>query len=851
MNKHYLIGTFALLLAAAPAWAKTLTPEQALQRAQASHIKAAMPKAGTAEPRLVHTARTEAGDAAVYVFAQDAQKGYMVLGADDIAYPVLGYSQTGAVDPDNMPEQLKWWLQEYSRQIEFAAANGVTAASFAPERVEGRHAIEPMLKSHWDQGDPYNRLCPVLNGERTYTGCVATAMSQIMYYWKYPAVGRDKISYNDEEGCMKRLSWDFAAHPLEWDKKLPDYKEGQFTDEQANAVAVLMKGAGAAVKMSYAADASGALSMYTPRGFVKYFNYDPNLEYVLRSTVSNSEWDQKIYDNLVNVGPVLYGGGSMVGGGHSFVLDGYDGQGYYHFNWGWSEMSDGYYALNALNPSALGAGGGTGGGYNFTQDGVFGIQPPTGAPAKEQPQNIFQMGSLYGEVADGKLSLDLVDDGQAMWVNYTPETVKVRFGAIVEKEGPEKAEPRYVELGATAYSLKPGYGASTDLLKPVINLDSLQLADGSYKVTMATKLNEAADAKWVPVNHNYGFYNYVMVKKDAQGFSVAENQSPIYEVDSVEIVGGLYYGCLMKMRFTITNPTDHEITGGVAPLFYIPMQNGVALGYMGESMMVTLNPRETVTKELTTELFAMSQQAGAVYSDTQLYMTLFDESSYCILAEKFMDIVTMHPNPGQPVVKVNPGISIEGGLKTAYMDENTGKLVPYIQVNDPSNIHVTAGLELQKGLVAYPAFACITSAPDANGNMSIIDYKGSNCLMSTPGDKFNLDVTFDFSEAVPETNYNVLLAFGVGSSLSLVSEDKGAMLTFRVKKSAGVDDLGTDSYALSFDGRTVSAQGQDISVYNLQGILVAKGTGSVDLSTAAPGLYVARTATETLKLTVK
>lgn len=160
-----------------------------------------------------------------------------------------------------------------------------------------------MIKTSWDQGEPYNGLCPVLNGMRTYTGCVATAISQIMYYFKYPEVGVGKISYNDDQGCGKRLTWDLADHPFYWDDMLPAYRTGAYDEDQAYAVAELMKSVGAAVRMSYGADASGALSILTGDALVKYFNYDPNIDYVVRSYVSASRWDEMVYNNLANVGP--------------------------------------------------------------------------------------------------------------------------------------------------------------------------------------------------------------------------------------------------------------------------------------------------------------------------------------------------------------------------------------------------------------------------------------------------------------------------------------------------------------------------------------------------------------------
>ncbi len=821
--------------------AKTLSPEEALKRLQGSQVKAQAVNRLRIDPQLVHTATTAAGQPAVYVFSKP-DEGYMLLSADDIAYPVLGYATSGTLNTENMPDQMKWWIEEYARQIEYAASHSNNQGSDIRPANEQRQAIAPMLQTAWDQGEPYNGLCPVVNGSRSYTGCVATAMSQIMYYWKYPAVGKGKISYNDDEGSGKRLTWDFTEHPFEWDKMRLTYINGKYTDEEANAVAVLMKSTGASVKMSYDAESSGALSLMTAQAFVKYFDYDPNVKHVLRSTVSPSQWDRMIYDNLVNVGPVLYGGGSMLGGGHSFVLDGYDGNGYYHFNWGWSEMSDGYYSLNALNPQSLGAGGGGGGGYNFTQDGVFGIQPPTGQPAVEQPKSIFQMGTLVGEMQGDVLNLELVDEGEPMWVNYNPETIKVQFGIIIEQQNVQNVEPVNLAINDTKFSLKPGYGANANMLRPKVDFAALNLGDGVYKVTMATLLDEEG-ATWQPMTHNYGCSNYVVVTKQGDNYTIEETRAPYYTIDSVEFEDGLYYGCLAKVKFTITNPHDIEISRGVAPMLYT--EQGT-LTFMGDGLFVTLQPHETITRTLVTDMYVMTNSFGGVYEDTDYLLTLFEESSYKIMAEEFLQKVTMHPNPGTPNVSVNPGLAIEGANRVLKVVN--GQILNYYEVSNPESMRVTAKVTLNSGKVAYPIYVCLLTEPNEQGSMGVIDYKGDAVFMSQPGESIDIDETFNFKTAVPGVKYRLSLAYGLSSSLVPVSSNT---LTFMVVDPMGIEDANTADASLSFDGTSVSAPGQYIEVFNLQGIKLAEGNDSVNLEGNAPGLYIARTANQSLKLTLK
>ena len=209
-----------------------------------------------------------------------------------------------------------------------------------------------MITAMWDQIEPYNNMAPLYGSERTYTGCVATTMAMVMDYWNYPEKGQGKVSYTAST-IGKRIELDFSKRKFDWDNMLRSYDiDGEYSAEQTDAVAYLMKACGYAVKMDYSTSASATLAMYIGQAMAKYFNYDPNYRYELRLHHSSSEWEQIIYDNLKNAGPVLYGGGSYLGGGHSFVCDGYDGNGFFHFNWGWSGISNGYFSLDALQPDA-------------------------------------------------------------------------------------------------------------------------------------------------------------------------------------------------------------------------------------------------------------------------------------------------------------------------------------------------------------------------------------------------------------------------------------------------------------------------------------------------------------------
>lgn len=792
-------------------YADTLTPEQAIARVSSDHSVGRKMKGRLASnPRLMLTTRTQAGDPALYVFSGAAENsGYMILSADDVAYPVLGYTESGSFNPDNMAPALKWWLDEYGRQIEFARSNGSEGA-VRPAAPEGRRNIAPLLQTRWDQGEPYNEMCPIVNGQRSYTGCVATAMSQIMYYFKYPECGTGSISYNDQ-GSGKRLTWDFSKHPFDWDNMLLTYANNDWTEAQGTAVANLMKSAGASVKMEYSADSSGALSVLAPQALAKFFNYDPNLKFMLRSYVSSTEWDRMMYENLEKVGPVLCGGGSFIGGGHSFVCDGYNAStGMFHFNWGWSEMSDGYYALNALNPAALGAGGGGGGGYNFDQDAVFGIQKPTGQPAEKRLIQMSQFGTLKGALNEGTdvLRFTLANNSDAAWINYTANYMKVIMGVKVQKEGSTECE--YHPLNNNQQNLPAGYGLYPSTYICQIDLSTLKLdEDANYTFTIVTKISNIEDQKdeWVPVITSYGDKNYITVKKAGGKYQITSQEGLFYTVDDIVFENGLYYGCLAKMKYKLTNKNDVEITRGIAPVLY----QGDTPYFLGESKLLTIAPGETVEGEVITDLYAMTNDPFGISSDTQMTVSLYEEVSGRILADECLFPEVMHPNPGLPSVTVSD-YAIEG------QDAET------LVIPDPNDMHITATVTLKQGRVAYPLCFAILTEFNATGNAQIIDYVGDPAFLSEAGESITVDKHYNFSAAVPGKKYNIMLCYLVANQLNPVVNPSTAsglrqiLRPFVVPDPSGVTEVDAEE------------QGEAV-YYNLQGI-------PVDFETAPAGIYL-------------
>ena len=314
---------------------------------------------------------------AYYLFAGE-KSGYVIVAATERAYPLLGYSESGKIDPNNLPCGLRMMLDLYAEQINAARSQDVkpvnTRADVDPDNI----VVNPLLRNIlWDQGVPFNGMTP----GQTPTGCVATATAQIMRYWRYPdrAVGTHGYMSN----LYGYLSHDYNYH-LDWDD-MPAAPNGTPDDEiQAKpnqTIARFMYGLAVAIDMNFAPQGSGTTHDKVVPALIRHYGYSKD---ILRVTEQEAGylWASIIKSELDAGRPVLHGGTGS-GGGHSFVCDGYTSDDLFHFNWGWSGISNGWFKLNALNPDALGTGGGTGGGYNKNRDIVINIAPPASIPGKD------------------------------------------------------------------------------------------------------------------------------------------------------------------------------------------------------------------------------------------------------------------------------------------------------------------------------------------------------------------------------------------------------------------------------------------------------------------------------------
>ena len=373
---------------------------------------------------LTYQATSDAGFSPVesvtyfYVFAFNAGQGFIIVSGDDKSAPILGYSADRTFDTSKIPPHVAAWLEWYKKEIRYAIENDLRAADEVEaswsELLTGSHetlkntsVVAPLLQTQWDQSPNYNALCPYDNQyqEYTVTGCVATAMAQVMKYWNAPATGAGFHSYNSNN--YGTLSADFGSTTYAWES-MPASLSGPNT-----AVATLMYHCGVSVDMSYGVGQTGGSSAYvvssqsptqncSEYAFKTYFGYKPTEIGQMRDDFSLDAWITKLKTELDASRPVLYAGIGD-GGGHCFVCDGYDASNYFHFNWGWSGQYDGYFQIDALNPTGVGTGGGTGG-FNSYQQAIFGLEPEAGGGGGGSGGTTYDL-RLYSQVAASQTSI--------------------------------------------------------------------------------------------------------------------------------------------------------------------------------------------------------------------------------------------------------------------------------------------------------------------------------------------------------------------------------------------------------------------------------------------------------------
>ncbi|MBO4800400.1 MAG: C10 family peptidase, partial [Bacteroidaceae bacterium] len=469
----------------------------------------------------------------LFAFKIGEKDGFIILSADERAADVLAYSTTGSLE--SIPDNMRAWFAGYQDQLRYLATQPATAAG--PRRTEGeitaKNPISPLLTTMWNQKEPYNLKCPTfINGERCVTGCVATAMAQVMYYHQWPDSTIAEIpSYISSPSYNGGIAMDSIPAGLHFDwENMTEIYQGDESEEQIEAISTLMLAAGASVRMNYRDFLNGGSSsaLYdVPYALKTYFDYSPALHYEYRAHYTADVWEQMVYDELKAGRPVLYQGSSS-GGTHDFVVDGYS-EGFFHINWGWgNDNSEVYCRLTVLNPgnnSGAGASS-TLDGYSSDQSAVFGIKKNEG----EEPHQDYCLTAVNINVEGAYVRCNFENNtGVAELFSYG-------IGTIDEDGKITPIQVARMEFSTTSVIVNSTFRVS-------------RLDPGTYRVIPISKL--ASANKWnTNVNPETEYIEAVVTEEDV---TLTVHKPVVDLAAQIEVLGSHLVGERHTVRVTITN----------------------------------------------------------------------------------------------------------------------------------------------------------------------------------------------------------------------------------------------------------------------------------------------------------
>lgn len=356
-------------------------------------------------------------------------KGVVFISKDDDIEPVLGISDED-FDVNNMPCGMKWWLNTANKSLERMKAKGITYSA-NPMAASGRPTY--FIKTYWNQDTPFNNLCPQINGSAAPTGCIATAMAQIMKYYQYPATSKGTGIYsvttykdkNDKEGTTKWYKRELG-HTYQWTAMQSSY--GILSNDENDAVATLMADAGAACQMNYQANSSGTIEWYAAKGFAENFRYDSlAISCLQRDFYTDAEWMELVRKEMEAKQPVLYCGSDEIEGGHAFLLDGIQSDGKVHVNWGWGKSGDGWFDIDVLRPNITGF---TGEGFNMGQSMVLGFKKQETPSADEENISQWVTDGYSFYISNNELHVKLTNA-----YNYSHRVFEGRLDIVLQGMG--------------------------------------------------------------------------------------------------------------------------------------------------------------------------------------------------------------------------------------------------------------------------------------------------------------------------------------------------------------------------------------------------------------------------------
>ena len=495
LGKHLLLSAISLLLTfmglqtgRAESISKTAAQQTAARFAATKGMTIT-----SSEPRLAPRRMPGAKQQPLYIFNIADNGGFVIVAGDDQATPVLGYSLQGSYDEASLPDNFRFWIEQTAAEIE---AIGHSPLNIGQSPLNTHHAaIAPLIETKWNQGSSveggaiYNTMCPMIDGKRCLTGCVPTAGAQVMYYYQHPK--EQTLTVPGYESAIAETANPLPPTTFKWDlmKKVYRYGDDNVSGDSIQAVSELMLYCGYAAMTSYGLDGSAASSWVMANNMAEYFDYDPyTLKSVSRITYTVGEWDALIYNEIQQGRPVICSGNSDTSG-HAFICDGYDGEGFYHFNWGWGGSSNGYFTLQATNPNLSNP---ESVGYIFNQSAVIGLQPNTGIvpdniPFEDEPETAAEPDGIVATASNLRVEGTSIIMGI---YNHNEGTHAFGFGIAELKDDGTFTPIDTSYVFYNRYDLDTNWGFSS----VTFNLSNYHLTTGNHLIVPLCQLK--GESEW-------------------------------------------------------------------------------------------------------------------------------------------------------------------------------------------------------------------------------------------------------------------------------------------------------------------------------------------------------------------
>ena len=765
-----------------------------------------------------------------YILPYGGGDGFLILAADDMLPVVLGYSDKGDFNETSMPPAMAEWLREYGRQLTYAVDHKLTPSSVRV--ADNRQPIAPICQTKWNQLSPFNKKCPIISGKYAPTGCTATAMAQVMYAHKWPVTGEGTNSYVSET-TGKKLTFNFGNTSFDWEEMLLSYDD-TYTASQSNAVATLMAACGNASLMSYGRSASGAYLYDAVYGMVKFLGYDKSAKLLERDFYASALWDDIIYSQLEAGCPVVYSGyNSSYEEGHTFVVDGYSENGFYHLNWGWSGLSDGYFLLTALDPEEQGTGG-SAYGYNYRQSALVNV-----APARDSSDfalDVMWEGSFQpaaGSYSPGQKAVFRVGGG-GYFRAFTLNDVKVNMGLLLTPA--EGGDPFFCEGREVSFSSMYGSYNLGGYRSFSIDVDLLP-KEGSYIAVPAYRYNGVVNRVAMKV----GERNSVFVNCSDAGVKFSEiNVERTLSVSNVKTDKNLYSGKNYNITAEIHNSGEEYL--GIISGGFMDGNGKILCSLPG--VAVNLTDGESVTVKFS----GMLESGSSALPAGEYILDLFDEAGNSICAEP--TVMTVY---GIPTGKLE--YTFDLSMLGDYSGDGSYSN-PYLigdNVEMEASVNVTSGLfnDLVT-LYAYYADGNSAGETDAEFTSSSFYYKE---FFATPID--DEKVVFSLGTSEFELGKTVYVrAYGWEPNWSASSQGWLSREIYMKRETNGVDGISDSSRGVypnpAVGNVTVSETAPIlwIKIYALTGAEVisqdcsgSESSAAIDVSALPTGHYILVSAT--------